>query len=330
MRGEPVTLGEPETPLLFAERLSERWDTDVYIKDDGSLPGGTFKARGACVGLSRAVELGVKKIVMPTAGNAGATWALYAFRAGIDITVVMSVTAPASNQADVRSAGGKLELVSGSIADAGQRAKELAEESGAFFAATFAEPYRIEGKKAAWLEVFDQLGNKTSMGFPATIILPVGGGVAAWAAAKAAEEVAALRWARDRVPKLVGTQAANCAPITKAFDEGRDEVTPWEGDPMTIAAGLRVPAPAEGTKVLEQIRSSGGSMAAATEEEILRGVYELASKEDVFACPEGATTVVAAERLARAGQLEGPVVLSNTGSGSKYIDTLGEALDARR
>ena len=314
---------------MFAEHLSQRWDTDVYIKDDGGLPGGTFKARGACVGLSRALELGVKRVVMPTAGNAGGTWAMYAFRAGIEITVVMSDTAPAANQSEVRESGGKLELVSGSIADAGERAKEMAAESGAFLAATFSEPYRIEGKKAAWLEVFDQLGNRNAMGFPATIILPVGGGVAAWAAAKAAEEVAELGWARDRVPRLVGTQAANCAPITRAFDEGKTEVVPWEGDPMTIAAGLRVPAPAEGTKVLEQIRNSGGSMAAATEEEILRGVYELATKEDVFACPEGATTLAAGERLARAGELEGPVVLYNTGTGSKYIDTLGEALDAR-
>lgn len=325
-----MSLGEPETSLLFAHRLSERWGTDVYVKDDGTLPGGTFKARGACVGLSRAVELGVKRIVMPTAGNAGGTWSMYASRAGIEITVVMSQTAPAANQTEVRLAGGTLELVDGSIADAGARAKEIAQETGAFLGTTFSEPYRIEGKKAAWLELFDQLGDGDKMAFPTTIVLPVGGGVAAWAAAKAAEEVAALGWTEGTPPRLIGTQPANCAPIVKAFDEGVDEVVPWDRDPMTIAAGLRVPAPAEGTLVLEQIRNSNGSMVAVEEEDIVDSVMDLASTEGVFACPEGATTVAAAERLARQGRLEGPVVLYNTGSAAKYIDALTEALDARR
>ena len=328
VRGEPVSLGEPQTALLPAPRLSERWGTEVWIKDEGTLPGGTFKARGACVGLSRASELGIKKVVMPTAGNAGGTWALYAFRAGVKLTVVMSSTAPATNQAEVRLAGGKLVLVNGSIADAGERAKEIAAEKKSFFAATFSEPYRIEGKKTAWLEVFDQLGDGEKMAFPRTIVMPVGGGVGAWAAAKAAEEVGALGWATGDAPVLVGTQAANCAPIVQAFDEGRDEVTPWEGDPMTIAAGLRVPAPAEGAKVLEHIRSSGGSMVAVSEEDIVEGVKTFASNEGVFACPEGATTIAAADRLAHEGRLEGPVVLYNTGTAAKYIGSLEEALDA--
>ena len=330
VRGEPVSLGEPETALLFAHRLSERWGTDIWIKDDGTLPGGTFKARGACVGLSRAAELGIKQVAMPTAGNAGGTWSLYAARAGIDITVVMAKTAPVANQTEVTLAGGKLELVDGSIADAGNRAKEIAGETGAFFAATFSEPYRIDGKKAAWLEVFDALGDEKSMAFPGTIVLPVGGGVAAWAAAKAAEEVAALGWVTGRAPKLVGTQPANCAPIVTAFDEGADEVEPWPGDPMTIAAGLRVPAPAEGTLVLREIRASGGEMVAVDEDDIVRSVLDLAATEGVFACPEGATTLAAAEALARKGELEGPVVLYNTGSGAKYIDAVTEALVARR
>ena len=179
VKGDPVTLGEPQTPLLFAHRLSERWGVYVYIKDDGPLPGGTFKARGACVGLSRAVELGVKRIVMPTAGNAGGTWSLYAARAGIEITVVMATSAPRTNQEEVRIARGELILVDGSIADAGERAKEIAADTGAFLASTFSEPYRIDGKKTAWLEVFDQLGDDASMAFPATIVVPVGGGVAA-------------------------------------------------------------------------------------------------------------------------------------------------------
>jgi threonine synthase len=322
VRGQPVSLGEQETPLLFAPRLSERFQVEVFVKDEGPFPGGTFKARGACIGLSRALELGVKQVVMPTAGNAGGTWSLYAARAGLAITVVMADSAPAANQAEVRTAGGTLELVDGSIADAGTRAKEIAEATGAFLATTFSEPYRLEGKKSAWLETFDRLGDARSFRFPRTIVLPVGGGVAAVAAAKAVQELTDAGWSRDPEPRLIGVQAANCAPIAKAFTEGREDVERWGGDPMTIAAGLRVPAPAEGTLVLDTIRKSNGRMIAVEEEEIRTAIDTLASSEGVFACPEGATTIAAAERLARSGELEGPVVLYNTGSGAKYIDVL--------
>src|SRR5918999_3657776 len=156
VRGPRVSLGEVETPLLFAHVLSERWQTDVWIKDDGVLPTGTFKARGAAVGLSKAVELGVKSVVMPSAGNAGGAWALYAARAGIEITVTMARTAPTMNQAEVLAAGGNLELVDGTIADAGRRAAEIAAETGADLVKTFSQPYRLEGKKSCWLELFDR------------------------------------------------------------------------------------------------------------------------------------------------------------------------------
>jgi threonine synthase len=215
-----------------------------------------------------------------------------------------------------------LELIEGSIADAAVRAQEIAAETGAFFAATFYEPYRMEGKKAAWFEIFDELGNTESMSFPRTIVMPVGGGVAAIAAAKAAEEVRAAGWCTDEPPVLVGVQAANCAPITKSFDEGRDDVPPWDGDPMTVAAGLRVPAPVEGALVLETIRAAHGAMVAVEEETIVAAMRDLVATEGVFAGPEGAATLPAAERLAAAGSLQGPVVLYNTGSGHKYLDVL--------
>src|ERR687896_2740646 len=147
VRGPRVSLGEVESPLLFAHVLAERWQTDVWIKDDGVMPTGTFKARGAAVGLSKAVEHGVKSVVMPSAGNAGGAWSLYAARAGIEITVTMARTAPAMNQAEVVAAGGSLDVVDGTLADAGERARELARLSGGYLAATFAEPYRLEGKK---------------------------------------------------------------------------------------------------------------------------------------------------------------------------------------
>lgn len=329
VEGEPTSLGEPETPLIPAPRLSDRWGVDVHVKDDSFFPGGTFKARGACVGLSRALELGVKKVVMPSAGNAGGAWALYAARAGIDITITMARTAPKANQAEVIAAGGELVLIDGSIADAGKRAAAIAEETGAFLATTFSEPYRLEGKKSCWLETFEQLGRRSDedapMSLPRTIVLPVGGGVASIAAAKAAEEILRAGWASGSPPRIIGVQASNCAPITRSFDRGSNEVPAWDADPMTIAAGLRVPAPVEGSLVLEYVRGSGGAMMEASEEEIVSAVRELAAAEGIFACPEGATTVVACSELTRRGDLEGPVVLYNTGAGAKYADALGEA-----
>lgn len=324
VRGEPVSLGEPETPLLRLHRLSERLGAEVWLKDDSTLPGGTFKARGAAAGVSRAVELGASSLVMPTAGNAGGGWALYAARAGVPITVVMSHEAPAANRAEVEVAGGKLELVDGTLSDAGRRSREIAAETGAFLAATFYEPYRLEGKKTTWLEVFDSLGALDSLGdamaFPRTIVMPLGGGVAALAAAKAAQEVIAAGWADGRPPMIVGVQPEVCAPITQAWEQGVDEVTPWTSDGGSIAAGLRVPGPAEGTWALRCVRESGGSMLAVSEHEIVDGLRLLAGTEGVFACPEGAAAVAGAVRLA--GALEGPVLIYNTGAGIKYVDEL--------
>jgi threonine synthase len=240
----------------------------------------------------------------------------------VEITVVMARTAPVVNQAEVVAAGGNLRLVDGTIADAGRVAKELAESTGAFLAATFSEPYRLEGKKAAWLEVFDALGADGSMSFPRTLVMPVGGGVGAIAAAKAAEEVAALGWADGESPRLIGVQSDECAPLVRAFEQGVNEVAPWDDDPRTVAAGLRVPSPAEGTLVLRCIRESRGDMVAVREDDIVGAMRDLAATEGVFAGPEGATTVLAGERLAREHSLEGPVVLYNTSSAAKYVDLL--------
>jgi threonine synthase len=318
VHGDPLSLGHAQTPLLFAPRLSDRWGVETYVKDDGPLPGGTFKARGAAVGLSRALELGADSFVMPSAGNAGGAWSLYAARAGVAITVTMARSAPVANQREVRTAGGELVLVDGTIADAAAEARSIAETTGAFLCATFSEPYRIEGKKTAWLEVFDQLGDGVSMAIPRTIVAPVGGGVALWAAAKAAAEVRALGWCSDRPAQLVGVQAGRCAPLVRAFESGAIDVEPWAEVELTAAAGLRVPAPSEGAEVLAQVRASGGLMIAVDEDEIATGVRDLASGEGIWACPEGATTVAAGQRLAAAGALEGPVLLYNTGAGAKY------------
>jgi threonine synthase len=326
VQGDPVSLGEPETALLALPHLSERWGCEVFLKDDGGLAGGTFKARGAAAGLSRAAELGASGVVMPSAGNAGGAWSLYAARARMPITVTMARTAPRANQAEVRSAGGELVLVDGTIADAGRQAVEIARSRGAFLATTFSEPYRLEGKKSCWLEVFDRFGDGTAMRFPKTIVLPVGGGVAAVAAAKGAEEVAAAGLCGDDPPAVVGVQAAGCAPVVRAFRTGADEVEPWERAPETVAAGLRVPRPPEGALLLRSLRASGGAMIEVDDDAIISAISGLASSEGVFACPEGAAAVAATERLARAGRLEGPVVVYNTGAGAKYATDLAERL----
>lgn len=322
VRGDPVSLGEGPTPLLRAPRLSERFGVEVFVKDDGPLPSGTFKARGAAAGLSRAVELGAEAIVMPSAGNAGAAWSLYAARAGIRMTVTMARTAPEENKEEVRLAGAELVEVDGSIADAGSTAREIAAETGAFLAATFAEPYRVEGKKSAWLECFDQLGDGASMRLPGTVVTSVGGGVAALACAKAAEEVRALGWTGDPAPAVCGVQSEECAPVVRAFDAGTDEVRPWDGDLDTIAAGLRVPAPSEGDLVLRVVRGLGGAMVAVADETIREALRDLATTEGILVCPEGATTLAALPFLAERGVLRGPVVLYNTGAAGKYLGAI--------
>lgn len=319
VRGEPVSLGEGETPLLFLERLSERWGAEVWAKDDSPLPGATFKARGAAAGLSRAVELGAERLVMPSAGNAGGAWSLYAARAGLPITVTMAKTAPVMNQREVSLAGGELVLVDGTIADAAARAKEIAAETGAFHAATFSEPYRIDGKKTTWLETYDRLGDDTSMRLPGSIVLPVGGGVGLIAARKAAEEVRSLGWTEDAVPMLIAAQSDGAAPIVRAFDANETEVEPWNDDVrLTAAAGIRVPAPSEGDLVLEDVRATGGTAAAASEEDLMEALTEVASTEGLFCCPEGAVAFAVARRLIRDGGLPEPVVVYNTGAGAKY------------
>jgi threonine synthase len=318
VRKDPLVLGELQTPLLFGPRLAARWGTEVYVKDDSMLPGGTFKARGAAVGLTRAVELGARSLVLPSAGNAGGAWSLYAARAGVPITVTMARDAPHMNRAEVTVAGGRLELVEGTIADAGSRARAIARESGSFLAATFSEPYRLEGKKTAWFEVFDQLGNGEAMSLPGTVVVPVGGGVGAVAAWKAAAEASEAGWAKGPSPRIVGVQPDKCAPIVAAFEAGESEVASWRGAIATAAAGLRVPSPSEGYLVLRAIRETGGSMISVSEEEMRRAAVLLASSEGIWACPEGACAAAAMERLASSGELEAPVVVYNTGAGAKY------------
>jgi threonine synthase len=315
-----VSLGEGWTPLLPAPTLgSEIGVPRLLIKDEGLNPTGTFKARGASAGASRALELGVREAAMPTAGNAGGAWAAYAARAGIRLHVAMPADAPKINAHECRQYGAELTLVDGLISDAGKLIAQGVREHGWFDASTLKEPYRIEGKKTMGLEIAEQLGWK----LPDVIIYPAGGGVGIIGIWKALQELAAIGWVSKPLSRLVVVQAAGCAPLVKAYQAGQAESEFWP-NAATIAAGLRVPKALGDFLVLRAVRETGGTAVAVPDEAILEAVSLLARTEGLWACPEGAATLAGVRVLREQGWL-GPdeqVVLINTGTGMKYLETM--------
>lgn len=315
-----VSLGEGMTPLLPLRRLGERIGVpSLFMKDEGALPTGTFKARGAAVGVSRALELGVRTLAMPTNGNAGAAWATYAARAGMQAVVVMPAEAPAVTRVECTAAGARLFLVDGLIGDAGRMVARAVRRYGWFDASTLKEPYRIEGKKTMGFEIAEQFGWK----LPDVIIYPTGGGVGIIGIYKALLELQALGWVGERLPRLVAVQAAGCAPIVSAWQRGRTESEPWP-DPKTVAFGINVAKALGDFLVLQALYRTGGRAVVVDDAEILQAQRELAATEGTFACPEGAATLAAARRLRAQGWI-GPgdsVVLLNTGTGLKYPQTV--------
>jgi threonine synthase len=323
-----VTLGEPNTPLLDAHRIGEELDLpDLRVKDEGLLPTGTFKARGAAVGVTRALELGVSTLALPTAGNAGAAWAAYGARAGIRVVVVMPDTTPQTIVRETASYGADVYLVPGSIADAGAVVKRACLEYSWYDASTLKEPYRIEGKKTMGFELAEQLGWK----LPDVIVYPTGGGVGLIGMWKAFAELRQIGWiAETDKPRFVAAQATGCAPIVRAFESGLEESEPWP-DPQTFAAGIRVPKALGDFLVLRALRESAGIALAVTDDEMRDMMRVVGSMEGMLVCPEGAAAVAAAAKLRRAGWIHDneSVVVFNTGSGLKYAESLqGEA--ARR
>ena len=315
-----VTLGESATPLIEAPTLGEQVGLHkLFIKDEGLLPTGTFKARGAAVGVSRARELEVTALALPTAGNAGAAWAAYGARAGIGVVVVMPRDTPEVIRRETATYGARVFLIDGSIADAATAVREAVAEYGWYDASTLREPYRIEGKKTMGFELAEQLGWRV----PDVIVYPTGGGVGLIGMWKAFQELAAIGWIEAKLPRFVSVQSTGCAPIVKAFAEGKDESEPWL-EPRTIAAGLRVPKALGDFLVLRALRESNGTAIAVDDDEIRDTIGLIATDEGVLACPEGAAAVAAAYRLRQRGWLEehDEVVVFNTGSGLKY----GEAL----
>jgi threonine synthase len=307
-----VSLGEGRTPSL---RLRGLGFDDLWLKDDGANPTGTFKARGAACAVTRARELGVTDAALPSAGNAGGAWAAYGAAAGIRIHVAMPRDAPAAARAEVALFGGDLQLVDGSIADAGRVIAGAVEREGWFDAATLHEPYRVEGKKTMGLEIAEDLGWRA----PDVIVAPTGGGVGVIGLDLAFAQLRALGWVAGPMPRLVAVQAEGCAPIVRAYDAGDAEVEPWK-DPTTLASGLRVPSPLGGPLVLDAVRRSGGDAVAVSDDDIVRAMRDLAVSEGVWVSPEGAAALAGIRALREARRLDGGerIVLLNTGTGLKY------------
>ena len=315
-----VSLGEGMTPLVKLNRLGpELGMPHLYMKDEGMLPTGTFKDRGAAVGASRAKELGVAVLAMPTNGNAGSAWAAYSAAAGIQAVIVMPQDAPAITLKEVAVRGAKLYLVDGLISDAGQIVGRAVAKYGWFDASTLKEPYRIEGKKTMGLELVEQLGWEV----PDVILYPTGGGVGIIGIYKALRELQEIGWIGDKMPRLVAVQSTGCAPIIKAWEARQNESVFWEGA-KTLAFGITIPKAIGDFLVLEAIYATEGCAVAIEDQAILQAQQALAQKEGAFICPEGAATLTAAIQLVQKGWIrpEERVVLLNTGAGIKYPETV--------
>jgi threonine synthase len=293
----------------------------LMMKDEGLVPTGTFKARGAAVGVSRARELGVKGVAMPTNGNAGAAWAAYAARAGLTSLIAMPVDAPAITRAECVAAGAELYLVDGLIGDAGKLVNAaVAARNGYQEVSTLKEPYRIEGKKTMGYEIAEQLGWR----LPDVILYPAGGGVGLIGIYKAILEMRELGWVSGELPRLVAVQAEGCAPIVRAFESGASESTPFP-DARTVAFGITVPKALGDFLVLEAVRATEGTAIAVSDADLLAEQRRLAAREGTFICPEGAACMAAAKQLREAGWLsdDDRTVVLNTGMGVKYPETVG-------
>jgi threonine synthase len=311
-----VRLGEGWTPLLDAPRLAERLGVArCLVKDEGQNPTASFKARGLCMAVSRAVELGVDAVALPSAGNAGSAAAAYAAAAGIAAHVVVPRDTPAPIVVEMRALGAHVELLDGLITDCAARVAEGAREHGWFDLSTLKEPYRVEGKKTMGYEVAEQLGWR----LPDVIVYPTGGGTGLVGMWKAFDEMERLGWIGAERPRMVVVQAAGCAPIVRAWEAGTRHAEPWR-DAHTYASGLRVPKAVGDFLILDAVRASGGAAVAVTDDEMRAWTPRIGADTGIFCAPEGAATAAAVARLRESGVLDGgeEVVLFNTGSGLKY------------
>ena len=319
-----VSLGEGFTPLIQAKTLAGELALQrLWIKDESQNPTSSFKDRGLSLAISRAKELGVKKVAIPSAGNAGGSLSAYAARAGIEAYVFMPKDTPAANQIEARQYGAHLTLVDGLISDCGRLIAERKALEGWFDVSTLKEPYRVEGKKTMGYEIAEQL-NWT---LPDVIIYPTGGGTGLIGMWKAFEEMEELGWIANKRPRMVAVQASGCAPIVKAFDEGKETAEPWR-QAETVASGLRVPQAVADFLILRALRESHGTALSVSDDEMLAEIPRVGRAEGIFFCPEGAACVAALRRLTHRKWIKtsDEVVIFNTASGLKYLDVIRDNL----
>ncbi len=310
----PVSLGEGFTPLLPSREFP-----GVYIKDEGLNPTGSFKARGMSAAVTMARAYGLKKLAAPSAGNAASALAAYAAAAGVEAHIFMPRDVPFANRVECSTYGAQVTLVDGLISDCARMVAERKDKAGWFDVSTLKEPFRVEGKKTMGYEVAEQLNWKMPQG----IVYPTGGGVGLIGMWKAFEEMETLGWVGPERPKMVSVQSAGCAPIVKAWDEGKSSSEFWVGA-STWAAGLRVPKAYGDYLILDILKRSGGAAVSATDSEIMDALKHWARVEGIFAAPEGAASLVAYRKLLAHGFFtpQDQVVLFNTGSGLKYLDVI--------
>ncbi len=313
-----VFLGEGDTALLKLTNLERELGVEgLFVKDESTNPTGSFKARGLAAAVSRAKELGVGKVSIPTAGNAGGAMAAYAARAGLQALIYMPKDTPRANYEESRIVGAEVVLVEGLISDAARLAGERARAEGWFDLSTFKEPYRTEGKKVMGYELAEQF----NWSLPDVIIYPTGGGTGLVGMWKAFNELERLGWLENtKRPRMVAVQAEGCAPVIKAFESGAERCDFWQ-NASTVASGLRVPKSFADALILRDLRESRGTAVAVSDAELLKAQGELARAEGIFAAPEGAATLAAYEKLLGQKWLapDEKVVLFNTGSGLKYL-----------
>ena len=323
-----ITLGEGMTPIIDAQRLAkEVGSPGLLLKDEGVCPTGSFKARGLSAAVSKAKELGLMKLTMPSAGNAAGAMSAYAAAGGLEANVFMPKDAPSANQVECLAYGANLTLVDGFINDAGRISGEAAAERGLFDVSTLKEPYRAEGKKTMGYEIAEQLGWK----LPDVIVYPTGGGTGIVGMWKAFDEMERMGWIGSERPRMVVVQAEGCAPLVNAYNAGERHADLFP-NPRTIAAGMRVPVAIGDYLVLDAVRESGGTALTVTDDEMVQGVSDLSSYQGIFASPEGGALVAALRKMLSEGTVskDERVLLLVTGSGLKYLDVLTPALAALR
>jgi threonine synthase len=313
-----VSLGEGMTPLIRTSRLGQRLGaSDLWVKDEGVNPTGSFKARGLSCALSMAKELGIAKIAIPSAGNAAGAASAYAAAAEVEAHIFMPRDVPQSNFIECKATGAHVTLVDGLISDCGRIVAQRKDAEGWFDVSTLKEPYRIEGKKTMGYEIAEQFNWQ----LPDAIFYPAGGGVGLIGMWKAFGEMEALGWIGPKRPKMIAVQVEGCQPIVRAFERGEKQSEFWE-NAYTVASGLRVPKPLGDVLSLRAIRESNGCALAVTDSDMLDAAIELSSDEGIFPAPEGGACVAALKKLLSTGFLkpEERIVIYNTGTGLKYLE----------